>query len=185
VTVAATERRAWTRTQGWSWGNGRRKLLGNIGWIIAGHNQEEESIRTTCWDKTGTGIESRMDGDTLFSRKLEVAWRKNSKRNAAVFVERQEIPCNRCSTRLEAENQWTAFKCVRDHRAGQRAVEDTYVMCRYLVREEMLHKVVKQYWWLTIYRNFNDWVKSSEQCEIKAPLQYDVPIKNQTVIPWC
>jgi len=48
-------------------------------------------------------------------------------------------------------------------------------------REGLSWKQVERCWWLEMYDDVKNWVKICKQCQMRAPLQYDKPLKSPTV----
>jgi hypothetical protein len=63
----------------------------------------------------------------------------------------------------------------------RKAMEAAHELSGHRGREGTLPKVVERYWWPEMYVVVKDWVKTCEQCQKRAPLQYDKPLKSLTV----
>jgi len=69
---------------------------------------------------------------------------------------------------VSAEQKWKAMEAAHEL-SGHRG------------RAGTLQKVVEPYGWPEMYGDVKDWVKWWEQCEVRAPLRYDEPLKSLTV----
>jgi hypothetical protein len=63
----------------------------------------------------------------------------------------------------------------------RKAMEAAHALSGHGGRERTLRKLVERYWWPEMFVDVNDSVKTCEQCEKRAPLQYDEPLKSLTV----